>query len=262
MILRLYWAAGLAFCLFIAAGQLRAELPYGRFGSASDEPGYANPSATLAGACDPGNALSDAERARMLNRLRSSRAGHAILTDFLRHYGSFANLMIQWDGVSYSQVVAVAAPGRSPAGISQLGDAVCVHLTKRLPDIEHVADLAHELTHATRLSPKVLRGEVTDVSEFVRARLSVRGGEADAFAVECQVKRELLGHWDELCSPYAPTGVADSFDTEQVVRDFYSGRLSASLTGESYPVMLSRQYKAMLAKKARVSYATNPYARK
>jgi hypothetical protein len=131
-----------------------------------------------------------------------------------------------------------------------------VHLTRRLPDIEHVADLVHELAHATRLEARVLRGEIEDTAEFVRERLTAKGGEADAFAVECQVKRELLGSWDALCAPYGITSAAgDSVDVQRVVKDLYNGQLSASLTGETYPIMLARQFRAILAKRTRASRA-------
>ncbi len=250
---RVLWVIAVLSCFGMGISQLGAN------DSASTDRG----SGELGAVCDPGAILSDEDRSALLAKLRISIAGRAVLEDFVREYGAFTNLLIQWDTVSYSQVVTVPRnQGRAPAGVSPLGNGVCVHLTRRLPDIEHIADLAHELTHATRLSPKVLHGEVADVAEFVRARLTARGGEADAFAVECKVKHELLGRWDEFCSPYAKTDEPESFDTAQVTHDFYNGRLSASLTGETYPVMLSRQYKAMLAKRSRIQYATIPYAGK
>lgn len=211
-----------------------------------------NGDAELVSYCDPGQVLTPQERAQIFGWLRESRTGQAVLADFARQYGSVSNLLIQWDSVSYSQVVNAKLATRAPASQASnaLGTAVCVHLTRRLPDIEHVADLAHELTHATRLEKRVLHGDVGDVDEFVRLRLAARGGEADAFSVECHVKRDILGHWDSLCEPYADESSADGFDASRVVRDFYNGKLSASLTGETYPIMLSRQYRAMLAKRA------------
>lgn len=215
------------------------------------------PLADLGRVCDAGPQLSAEERTQLFERLTESPLGARILTDYAREYGDTSSLMIQWDSVSYSQVVTVHQnEGRAPAGLSALGNAVCVHLTKRLPDIEHVADLAHELTHATRLSPAVLRGNVSSVAEFVQARLAARGGEADAFASECRVKHELLGEWDELCAPYVAE--QGSFDTEHVVRDLYSGKMSASLTGETYPVMLARQFNAMAAKRSAAKKVAKP----
>jgi hypothetical protein len=120
---------------------------------------------------------------------------------------------------------------------------VCVHLTKKLPEIEHVADLVHELTHAVYLEDEVLHGTMDDVDDFVRARIAGVGGEAHAFSVECKVKQEILKTWDQLCMPY----VSDSkneMDKEKVVQALYNGVLSASLTGETYPVMLSKQFSA------------------
>lgn len=209
--------------------------------------GAAAPSQRLIQACDPGIVVADVERRELLLKLRISKAGRALTADFERQYGSLENLVIQWDSVSYSQVAAGRARSRvanSSVEEAPLGPGICVHLARKLPAIEHVADLAHELTHATRLGLKILKGEVDDVAEFVRARLTSRGGEADAFSVECEVKRELLGHWDAFCAPYAgPEGI----DASRVIDDLYDGRLSASLTGETYPVMLSRQFGAITA---------------
>lgn len=228
------------------------------------------PNPELIASCDPGVVLTARERETVLNKLKSSQTGLDLLSDFTSNYGSFQNLMIQWDSVSYSQVVSpdLSSSHRAIASQNALGTAVCVHLTKKLPHIEHVADLAHELAHATRLERRVLRGEVSDVDEFVKARLTSRGGEADAFSVECTVKREILGSWDSLCAPYARSSgansqapAASSIDTERVIHDFYNGHLSASLTGETYPVMLSRQYQAMLARKALSQVAKNPKRR-
>lgn len=202
---------------------------------------------SLSSMCDPGTDLSADDRVRLLNKLRISKAGRDVLTAFIGQYGTLSKLLIQWDSVSYSQV-AKPAPGRAIASTpGRLGVGICVHLARSLPEIENIADLAHELTHATRLEPEILRGEVEDVDVFVRERLAAQGGEADAFAVECQVKREILGHWDGFCDPYASS---KGIDVKRVVADLYSGALSASLTGEAYPIMLARQYRAMLAKRA------------
>ena len=204
---------------------------------------------SLASMCDPGIDLTGDDRVRLLNKLRISKAGRDVLEAFTNQYGTLSKLLIQWDSVSYSQV-AKPEPGRAVAAATatgRLGVGICVHLARNLPEIENIADLAHELTHATRLEPQILRGEVEDVDVFVRERLAAQGGEADAFAVECQVKREILGKWDGFCNPYANE---KGIDVKRVVADLYTGELSASLTGEAYPVMLARQYRAMLAKRA------------
>jgi len=207
--------------------------------------------------CDPAILVSAAERVKLLSKLRISIAGRQLLEDFKVRYGGLQRLIIQWDTVSYSQVTNPrGVPSRVPASIaaSAPGTAVCVHLSKKLPEIENLADLAHEITHATRLELAVLRGDLDDVDKFVEARLAARGGEADAFAVECQVKRELLGRWDSWCSPYVDDA-GKNVEVERVVDDLYSGRLSASLTGEAYPKMLAKQYRALLARK-KVTYSS------
>jgi hypothetical protein len=130
-----------------------------------------------------------------------------------------------------------------------------VHLAHKLPEIEHLADLAHELTHATRLRPEVLRGDVASAKEFVEQRLTGQGGEADAFVAECNVKHELLGHWDAFCSTYVSE---NEMNRQRVIRDLYNGVLSASLTGESYPTLLERQYRLLHLRKS--DAAANRYS--
>ena len=198
--------------------------------------------------CDPSVPLTAPERERLLSKLRISKEGRKVITDFTKQYGGLQKLLIQWDSVSYSQVVNTAE--RSPASVDQkgrLGTAICVHLSSKLPEIENLADLAHEITHATRLELAVLKGEVNDVKDFVHARLAASGGEADAFGVECQVKKELLGYWDSFCAPYVSE--ENRMDTRKVLSDLYNGNLSASLTGETYPQLLTRQFKALKNKR-------------
>ncbi|HRK01984.1 MAG TPA: hypothetical protein PLH57_04915, partial [Oligoflexia bacterium] len=140
---------------------------------------------------------------------------------------------IYWDDVSYSQL----------GGRDKSAQTVCIRLAKRLPDIEHIADFAHELTHAVRLTEEVLHGQAATADEFVAARLGAHGGEADAFATECRVKRDILGKWDELCSPFASN---TDMNVDKVLSALKDGTLAASLTGEPYPVMLTRQYEMLV----------------
>lgn len=193
--------------------------------------------------CDPALPLQAGEREDLLDRLQDSATGRGLLEEFKAVYGDLDSLIIQWDTVSYSQISKER--GRVPA--HELGtrraSVVCVHLAKKLPDIEHLADLAHEIVHANRLPEKALKGDGMAAEEFVHARIASRGGEAEAFAEECAVKRDVLGRWDAFCAPYVVGD--DHVEQARVVEDLYSGALSASLTGEPYPVMLAKQYRRM-----------------
>ena len=115
--------------------------------------------------CDPAIAVEGAERAHLLEKLAESITGKTILADFEKKYGSLERLLIQWDSVSYSRITnATAGRGIASRDTSDAPPSlVCVHLSHKLPDIEHIADLSHELTHATRLSLKVLRGDIESV---------------------------------------------------------------------------------------------------
>lgn len=188
--------------------------------------------------------VTEQEREKLLEQLRISTTGQKLIQSFIERYGSIDSLHISWSTVSYSkypQNPQVGAGERRPASLSS---EVCIYLTRQLPPIEHLADLAHELTHATRLPHAVLLGEGVDEKEFVRKRIAEEGGEADAFAVECRVKRETIGHWDKLCAPYASLESDISIDSQRVVHDLYNGLLAASLTGETYPQLLARQFRA------------------
>ena len=232
--------------------------------------------------CDSGIRLSTDEREAVLKKLGTTETGAKLLLDFINQYSSLDRLSIEWNQVSFSQVINLKAlkakedlPGnrslaneKAEEAQGSLGAAICVHLAHKLPPIEHLADLAHELTHVTRLRKSILDGEVDNASEFVKARLSEVGGEADAFAFECKVKEEFLGKWDDFCRPYL-NETGSGIDQMAVVKDFYKGGLSASLTGESYPVMLAKQYQAMLDRKQSLSAlkrvsnsATNRYSRR
>lgn len=220
-------------------------------------PGAFAPSASAeedaSSGCDPGISVRPGDRASLVERLESTAVGKKLVADFKAKYGSLDQLNLQWDLISYSQVV-YPPKNRAPAASRKDADpaaktTVCIHLTRKLPDIEHVADLAHELTHAVRLDRAVLNGAYASSDEFVAARIGSVGGEADAFATECRVKHELLGEWDALCAPYASAGGADAgpgnsaMDHGRIVGALYDGTLSASLTGEPYPVMLAKQYR-------------------
>jgi hypothetical protein len=197
--------------------------------------------------CDVALPLRDDERADLLQSLAATKTGESLLSEYIKVYGSLDTLVIQWDQVSYSQINR--ATTRLPASAqTQMGSVVCVHLARRLPQIEHLADLAHEMVHATRLSEEVLKGEGLTSKEFVHARIAAPGGEADAFAVECAVKKEAIGRWDQFCGPYVHFE-GHKVDQQAVVRDLYNGALSASLTGEAYPVMLTKQYQRMRLKR-------------
>ena len=182
--------------------------------------------------CDSVLPISSLERQDLMSRLEKTKIGQGLIRDFQERFGSLDALILQWDQVSFSQILQPSAVRSS---------VVCVHLAEHLPEIEHIADLAHEMTHATRLDPAVLLGYgIKNSDEFVRMRIAGVGGEADAFSMECALKREILNHWDHFCVPYV-TG-KNMFDVKKVVEDLYNGELSASLTGEPYPIMLSKQY--------------------
>ncbi len=192
--------------------------------------------------CEEAIPLTAAEQQKLFKDLQNTQVGKNLISEFKGRYGSLKALVLQWDQVSYSQILQPA----------ETASVVCIHLAQKLPEIEHLADLAHEMTHATRLEPEVLLGYgMKSVEEFVEKRLAGAGGEADAFSVECQVKKEVLGRWDHFCAPYVDA--QNFFEVSKVVEDLYNGSLSASLTGEAYPVMLSKQFQSLTRSPASVA---------
>ncbi len=195
--------------------------------------------------CDPGIDLTKEERIHLLTKMNQTDTGKNIIELFEKKYQTIEKLIIQWDHVSYSQVIKNKT-GRSIAS-NMNQSVVCVHLTKKLPIIEHIADLSHEMTHATLMDQQsVAETQNVNVDEFVKNRIAGKGGEAEAFAVECMVKYEILNQWDHLCAPFVRN---DKMHKKAIVDALYDGTLSASLTGESYPVMLSKQFRNISTKK-------------
>lgn len=195
---------------------------------------------TARAACKEGQLLTKKEIRRLIDSIRISSAGQKLYIEFKEKYPLKNQLKIYWDNVSYSELIKNSRTGKTQ---------VCIHLAQKLPQIEHIADFVHELTHATKLDPKILNGEVSDVNVFVHERLGADGGEADAFALECQVKYELLNRWDDFCAPYVSKSL-NQVDRNQVLNDLYSGELSASLTGEPYPILLARQFRQKIQRQS------------
>jgi hypothetical protein len=133
-----------------------------------------------------------------------------------------------------------------PQRLMEIARALCTDPALLLLD-EPAAGLRLKEKQALGEVLRQLKGEGMSTNEFVHARIAATGGEADAFGVECAVKREILGHWDAFCSPYVNGG---GVAVKRVVDDLYSGALSASLTGEPYPVMLAKQFRRMAERRA------------
>ncbi len=103
------------------------------------------------------------------------------------------------------------------------------------------------MTHAALMDQVALRDSTgLDTEAFVKNRIAGKGGEAESFAVECRVKFEILNSWDHLCAPYVKE---NKMQKKMIVDALYDGTLSASLTGEPYPMMLAKQYRNISNKK-------------
>ncbi|MGE4233131.1 MAG: hypothetical protein AB7F43_07365 [Bacteriovoracia bacterium] len=183
--------------------------------------------------CSGGQPLSKDEKLELLNKLRISNAGKTLILSLQ----TTKKIELLWNKSSFSEILNSTGRG-----------LVCIHLTKELPQIEHIADLAHELTHITKMSYENLKGSFNKLEDFVASRISAKGGEADAFMNECVVKKEITGHWDAICTPYISKDdePKDHLNRDKIVDDLYNGELSASLTGEPYPIMLAKQFHSIL----------------
>ncbi len=98
-----------------------------------------------------------------------------------------------------------------------------VYINRHLNTYDAVLDLAHELSHFVfreEFNPYVTQ---FTLKEFIASTIEGRGGEADAYLVECQVNSELFVHLDKKRS-----GCYDVWDTkhqhfskEMAVERFY-----------------------------------------
>lgn len=68
-----------------------------------------------------------------------------------------------------------------------------VYLNQNLKVIDAVLDLAHELSHFAYRAPFDPYRKSFSVVDFVRSTIEGKGGEVDAYLIECQVLQELFG---------------------------------------------------------------------
>ena len=67
-----------------------------------------------------------------------------------------------------------------------------VYLSKHLKILDALLDFAHELTHYTYREPFNPYDAKFKLKDFIKSTVEGRGGEVDAFMVECKVLKELL----------------------------------------------------------------------
>ncbi len=67
-----------------------------------------------------------------------------------------------------------------------------VYLNKHLRTLDAMLDFAHELTHYTYREPFNPYDARFHLKDFIKSTVEGRGGEVDAYMVECKVLRELL----------------------------------------------------------------------
>lgn len=67
-----------------------------------------------------------------------------------------------------------------------------VYLSKHLKTLDALLDFAHELTHFTYREPFNPYDSRFHLKDFIKSTVEGRGGEVDAFMVECKVLRELV----------------------------------------------------------------------
>ncbi len=67
-----------------------------------------------------------------------------------------------------------------------------VYLNKHLKTLDALLDFAHELTHYTYREPFNPYDSRFHLKDFIKSTVEGRGGEVDAFMVECHVLKELL----------------------------------------------------------------------
>ena len=67
-----------------------------------------------------------------------------------------------------------------------------IYLNKHLKTLDALLDFAHELTHFTYREPFNPYDSKFHLKDFIKSTVEGRGGEVDAFMVECTVLKELL----------------------------------------------------------------------
>lgn len=78
-----------------------------------------------------------------------------------------------------------------------------IYLSRNLPVIDGVLDLAHELTHYISRTPFNPYQQNFNLLDFIKSTIEGRGGEADAYMTECIILKELFPqeeHHNSNCS--------------------------------------------------------------
>lgn len=98
-----------------------------------------------------------------------------------------------------------------------------VYLNRHLKTLDAILDLAHELTHFTYREAFNPYDHRFNLKDFIKSTVEGKGGEVDAYLIECKVLKELLpGEISERsnCSRILEQKTA-TFSKEKGIREFY-----------------------------------------
>jgi hypothetical protein len=132
---------------------------------------------------------------RLITGISKSEAGRGILSrarDKAREQGmTLIDVLAVGDG-SLTDTTLVRRFQSSDPTIVTFESRSKVYINRHLKTLDAMLDLAHELTHYTfreAFNPYDSRFKLKD---FIKSTVEGRGGEVDAYLVECQVLKEIL----------------------------------------------------------------------
>ncbi len=152
-----------------------------------------------------------------------------------------------------------------------------VYIDKDLSLYDGILDMAHELTHYTEREPFNPYTLNFDLEDFVKSTIEGKGGEVDAYLVECRVLKELFGKrfrtnsncykvFNENTQQFSKNlGVQKFYQVGSHIRDF-TNNVSAnefhyisnqdpifisSAYGLPYPIAAIKEYQTIMSKVCR-----------
>jgi len=158
--------------------------------------------------------------ANLLKILKTSETGQKIITLAKNKYKKNIFDLIKVGNVSLTDTSLKRSfyPGSSDIDYEEISTVV---INKNLNLRDAVLDLSHELTHFT--FRKVFNPYQNNfkIKDYIKRTIEGRGGEADAFIVECRVRKELFGEDSLNENQCGKIIIGNDFSRKRVVSLFY-----------------------------------------
>ncbi|EQC46582.1 hypothetical protein M900_2427 [Bacteriovorax sp. Seq25_V] len=217
---------------------------------------------------------------QLLEIIKSTKSGRAVLAKAVEKSklsGNTIHDFIQSGDVSVTDTTLIRKfSATDPFAVSYQSKSK-IYLDKKHDVKNAVLDLVHELTHFAYKEPFNPYKENFSLSGFIEETIESKGGEVDAFLVECEVGRTIFGKSSMSSQCSSILDVEDKFSRSLATKEFYKlgnfydrymkfakdlnldvtkskhissdeGLLISSAWGSPYPMAIIEEYKTIMTK--------------